>query len=125
MKDHKTTAKEIAYFCQRVRYWIKFLWLSDWRVDVYAEKLEGMSAGVELWWDSHAAHVKINTKLGRYTPSKSWLNKVALHEVLHILLCDFSELCKTRFVSKEQVSKIEHMLIRRLETALTGYDSDA
>lgn len=124
MKNHKTTPKEIAYFCQRARYWIKFLGLADWRVDVYAEKLDDMSACAEMWWDSHAAHIKINTELGRYTPSRKWLNKTALHEVLHILLCDSSELCKTRFCSKEQVSKVEHMLIRRLETALTGYDSE-
>jgi hypothetical protein len=119
MKEYKVTAKDVAYFRQRCRHWLKVLSLGDWRVDIYSEKLEGMSAGVELWWDSHAAHIKLNSVLGNQ-PDRAFLDRVALHESIHVLLSDYSELCKRRFTSEHEVSKIEHILIRRLETALTG-----
>jgi predicted metal-dependent peptidase len=113
---HKTTNAELDYFESRVRHWIRELHLGDWKVEVFTESMEE-SATCEMWHSAHGAHIRLNAEF-KYRPSKKWLDRLALHEVGHILLCDLKRLIFERQVSEWQAETVEHAVIRRLETAL-------
>ena len=114
--SHKTTKRELAYFESRVRHWVRALHLGDWKVECWTEKIEE-SATCEMWNNAHGAHIRLNAEF-KYPPSKAWLDRLALHEVAHILLCDMKRLIFERSVSDAQAETAEHAVIRRLETAL-------
>lgn len=114
---YKTTRKDEDYFEERVRHWLAVLSLGDWRVDVYRKKLVDMSACCELWHNSHGAHITINEEFD-HQPTRPWMDKLALHEVGHVLLCDLKRLINDRSVNDNMADTAEHAVIRRLENAL-------
>lgn len=114
---HKTTRAEEAFFEKRVRHWLKVLSLGDWKVEVYIKKLEDMSAACELWHNAHGAHITINETF-HHQPAKAWMDRLALHEVCHVLLCDLKRLINDRSVNDAMSETAEHAVIRRLENAL-------
>jgi hypothetical protein len=118
---HRTTAAEERYFVQRVRHWAEFLSLGDWRISVYAADTGEDSGHCELWRDSHGAHIKINKRFPT-KPSRVFLDKLALHEVAHVLLADLKKLINERCVTDILADTVEHAVIRRLENALTSRD---
>lgn len=114
---YKTTSKDETYFESRVRHWLDVLSLGDWKVEVYRKKLTDMSAGCELWHNAHGAHIMLNEELA-YEPERCWLDRLALHEVGHVLLCDLKRLIHDRYVTESMAETAEHAVIRRLENAL-------
>lgn len=116
---YKTTLKDEDYFAGRVRHWLRFFSLGDWKVEVYRKKLTDMSAACEFWKDSQGAHIMLNEELA-YRPSKTWLNRIALHEVGHILLYHMKQLIYNRVVTDGMADTAEHAVIRRLESALAA-----
>lgn len=114
---YKTTRKDEEHFEARVRHWVRELHLGDWKIEVYRKKLEDMSACCEMWHDAHGAHIMLNTEF-KYQPTKPWLDRLALHEVGHVLLCDLKRLINCRMVTDSMAETAEHAIIRRLETAL-------
>lgn len=91
--------------------------LGDWKIEVYREAIDN-SAEVHLWHNDHGAHVKLNKEFA-YKPERIWLDRLALHEVCHILLCDLSRLTKDRYTTPDAIETAEHAVVRRLENALT------
>lgn len=116
-KKHKLTAKEVNYFVERVRHWVKVLSLGDWKIEAYSKKLTDMSAACETWRNARGAHIMINEELD-YPPARKWLDRIALHEVGHVLLYDMKELINCRVVTDGMIETAEHSVIRRLENAL-------
>jgi hypothetical protein len=114
---YKTTRKDEDYFRSRVKHWLIQLSLGDWKVEVYRKKLIDMSAGCEMWHDAHGAHIQLNEEFP-YQPEKRWLDRLALHEVCHVLLCDLKKLINARVVTDAMADTAEHAVIRRLENAL-------
>ena len=117
--SHKTTRAEERYFEARVKHWQKALGLLDWRVNAYMQKLDDRAAECEQWFEAHGAHIRLNTEQ-EHRPSKQHLDRVALHEVCHLLLSDMKGLIYSRTVTENQANTIEHGIIRRLENALCG-----
>ena len=114
---YKTTKKDVAYFEARVHHWVRVLHLGDWKVEVFDSDTGEDSAQCEMWHDAHGAHIKLRRQFA-YRPTKPWLNKLALHEVCHVLLCDLKRLIKDRVVTDNMADTAEHAVIRRLENAL-------
>lgn len=114
---YKTTRRDEAYFEARVRHWLRRFSLGDWKVEVYRKPLVEMSAACETWRDAHGAHIMLNSTLDS-APSKRWLDRLALHEVGHVLLYDLKQLVNSRVVTDSMVDTAEHAVIRRLENAL-------
>lgn len=115
-RAHKTTRRELDYFESRVNHWLRALHLGDWKVECFTAKIDE-SASCEMWHNAHGAHIRLSDAL-HYGPSKQWLDRLALHEVGHILLCDLKRLIFERSVSDAQAETAEHAVIRRLENAL-------
>jgi len=114
---YKTTRRDEDYFASRIRHWIARLSLGDWKIEIYRKKLTEMSAACEMWRDAHGAHIMLNSELD-YAPGKRWLDRLALHEVGHVLLYDFKQLINNRVVTESMTDTTEHAMIRRLENAL-------
>lgn len=114
---YKTTRQDEDYFEARVKHWLKVLSLGDWKVEVYRKLLTDMSAACEMWHDAHGAHIMLNSELA-YRPLRPWLDRLALHEVGHVLLCDLKRLIKDRVVTDNMIDTAEHAVIRRLESFL-------
>ena len=119
-RTHRTTKRELEYFESRVFHWVRTLHLGDWKVEVFTDKIEE-SATCEMWHNAHGAHIRLTDSM-KYPPSKKWLDRLALHEVAHILLCDLKRLIFERSVSDAQAETAEHAVIRRLEVAMAGGD---
>lgn len=115
--SYKTTSSDVNYFRERALHWVKMLSLGDWKIEVYAGETAENSATCELWHDAHGAHIKLK-RLFDYKPEKRWLDRLALHEVCHVLLCDLRRLVKDRCVTDAQIDTAEHAVIRRLENLL-------
>jgi hypothetical protein len=114
---YKTTRKDYKYFSERVKYWQEKFNLGDWRIELCLEELEDVMAECQMWYDSHGAHVRMNTNFPNPI-DRQYINKLALHEVCHILLADFRRLANERIVTNEMLTLTEHAIVRRLETLL-------
>ncbi len=110
---------DVAYFESRVLHWLERLSLGDWSVEVYKDDTGTDMARCEMWHNTHGAHIKLNVRF-EYKLERAWLDKLALHEVCHILLCDLKRLFTEHDVADWQKETAEHAIIRRLERALTG-----
>ncbi len=120
MKDHKISEAEERYFISRVRHWQKHLSLGDWLIEAYKGETDGGNNGeCELWRESKGAHIRIKDSMV-YRPTKRWIDRLALHEVCHVLLADLQELVDQRSVTDYQKECAIHTIIRRLETAFCG-----
>lgn len=110
--SHKISAKEAKYFKQKVLYWQNFFGLKDWLIAAYPSPLKGISGAAKMWPENRGAHIMINETLP-HQPTMEWINRLALHEVCHVMLADM------RFAgTKKEMNKAEHSVIRRLENAL-------
>lgn len=119
-RKYKTTAADLAYYERRVQHWLRVLSLGDWKVEVFRGSIDE-SATCEMWHNAHGAHIRLSNRF-HYQPSKAFLNKLALHEVGHILLCDLKRLINERTATEAQSETAEHAVIRRLENALADGD---
>lgn len=115
-RKYKTSAKELAYFEGRVRHWVRALHLGDWKVEVFFGTIEE-SATCEMWHNAHGAHIRLSNRFN-YAPGKEWLDRLALHEVCHVMLCDLKRLINERTTTDAQSETAEHAVIRRLENLL-------
>lgn len=116
LDGHEVMPKEYAYFDERCSHWAKVLGLGDWVIDTGLRKLD-CPAAVELRQDSHLATIHLN-EVQEHQPSEAYLNRVALHECLHVVLCDLVTLTKARTVLADDIEWVQHAIIRRLENAL-------
>lgn len=117
---YKTTSKDVDYFERRVNHWLKFFGLQDWNVSTYLGDMKEADnqAECEMWHNAHGAHIRLREDF-KYRHEREWLDRLAMHEVSHILLCDLKRLIHERCVTDNMAETAEHAVIRRLENALT------
>jgi len=120
----KTTSKlDFEYFSKKVRYYIKQFGLSDYEIVLIhkdledeGEPLSNSTAGVKMNANSKSATFYLNKDWGDGELDRKALERAAIHEVGHILLCDYYWCAATRFgITSEQIGGVEHAIIRRLE----------
>lgn len=110
------TGRQFAYFEARCGHWADLLGLKDWIIDAQLSDID-TPAAVELMQDSHSATIHLNRKQA-HSPKDAYLNRVALHECLHIMLCDLVTLARSRTVLENEIEWVQHAIIRRLESVL-------
>ena len=109
-----------------VEYWIRYLGLSDWAISVTEESLpardETVVSRAFMNWTQRAAKITLNSayrQSSENTGPMDSVERVALHEVLHILLCDLVNTCADQRDAYCNVAdSAEHAVIRRLMTVL-------
>ncbi len=116
---NKTTAKHFEIFKQECNKWIRRFGLTDWRVNIehvdLKEDMARFSAG-ELSERSVGIGLNINWQ----TPVTTYeLEKCALHEVCHFLLCRMDALARHRESDDHSISEENHVIVHRILNAFT------
>ncbi len=118
---HKTDKRDIDYFESRVKVWQKCFGLQDWNISAFIGDTGENMATADMWHDAHGAQIKLALAF-KYRPERKWLDRLAMHEVAHVMLCDLVRLTRMRSVSEWQIEAAEHAIIRRLENLLVPHD---
>lgn len=111
------SGRDFARFERACWKWIGALGLRDWRIDVVQERLSigTRQAEVSINRADRNARLAWNTHLGGERLALLSPDELALHEVLHIALCDTVELAADAgWCMRADVQQAEHALIARL-----------
>lgn len=87
--------------------WVDRLGLGEWELIFKHEKLEDSEAHTTADIKARQAIITISLE------AETDLNELALHEVLHILICKLSEYARN-FVSEGIIEEEEHVIIQHL-----------
>lgn len=115
----KTTAKHFEQFKGYCSKWQNTLGLKDWAIYYYHKKLEHTYAETKWTMSDSVAVISLGTLWdnGREFNQKE-LERLALHEVLHILTARMIAEAEARYTTQDALDEAEHALIRRLENCL-------
>jgi hypothetical protein len=114
----KTSKADFKYFKARCEYWIDYLGINDWNVNyAHTEKIDAravfdpMNAGSV----GRECYLALAIEWVKDLPiNKESLNQTALHEVVHLLLGEFSCIAESRFITKDELHAAEHALVNRI-----------
>lgn len=119
--DYEASEKDFEYFKQRCLYWKSVLGLS--RYDFYFQfggdkEDEGRFYGTVISTSSSmgATFNLCKTWKPERPVIRSEIDRLALHEVLHVLFTRFRELAESRYTSKNEIENEEEAVV----TALTS-----
>lgn len=120
----KLTKTDFNTFTKLVRDWQSFWGLTEWDIDLFflpcedpilggdalactITNLEAMQATISLAMDWQDEDV-----------NDSKLKRVALHEILEVLMSEVEELGDARYVRKGELRSATHKVINRIERAI-------
>lgn len=121
MKTHEFTANDFALFETAVRRYMADFGMADWVVTIMHDQIgEGVMAQVQYKALAKSACFRL-TKHAEFDYGLSHDPvRLALHEVLHLLLADFCETCaKLGDAVHELVIAREHEVLHRLMRVIT------
>lgn len=121
MKTTKVTLLDFEKFKEYCEIWRHKLGLTNWAVYYHMTSDIPDSYG-DCSWETEGA-------VGVIRISKKWdsesrplndkeLDKLALHEILHLWLGQYSDAANDRFTTSKELDRLEHMAIRQLEDLL-------
>jgi len=115
----KTTRKQFEVFKSEFLRWYERLGLTEWRVRFHHERLEkGVCACVCADCESRLAPVYLGFVLDHS------IEEVARHEALELLMSEFEDVARSRYVRPDDVVQARHAVIRRLENLLDGMEAN-
>jgi len=119
MNKYKYTNKDFNKFKQSVKYWLYKFGITEWEVDYKHHQIE--SAARTTYNNKSKLACFSLTKKGKADFCfQDDLNRLALHEVIHLLLADFGYAIKeTGDFDSDLAIAHEHAVIMRLVRALT------
>lgn len=115
----KTTKKDFELFKQYCLEWQNKLGVKNWSVHYDHSDTDGAYARTY----TKASEAIATTVLGTYwddlrAKTDEEINRLALHETLHILFAHFMAEASYRFTSQDALETAEHSIIRQLENLL-------
>ena len=118
--SHKVTTQHFQIFVKACKFWCKQFGLLDHRINYYYDKLDDDStcACTSTERESRCVAISLNTSW-IVAVSKTRLENVALHEVMHVLLGDLTELANQRFTSEEDIDTANEAAVVRLENGIS------
>lgn len=116
------TAKHVATVASYVRRWQATLGLHQWRITV-SEIRTDKRVLAELYkvdLEQKMAVIRVGRDFISHTPTDLDLNKLGLHEVLHVFHHELIETCKVPDQNVDAIRSVEHGQINILERLLLG-----
>lgn len=111
---NKPTDEEAKLFDLYMQYWQDVLNLRDWRIERGIRPEKAAMASVQCDMGARLAVYRIgNFGATKITPES--LSLTALHECLHVFLCDLIATAQDRSATPEQLEMVEHRIINVLE----------
>jgi len=114
--EHPITDEEVAEFKRLVDVWVKRLHITGWRVRMGRRRPTASLAEVEMFEEDRMARIHVGRDWGSNAPKEGELEKVVIHELLHIMLYDLADLAEQH--DEERVKGVEHALIHALVESL-------
>ena len=117
MKNLVTPADDDK-FAEYIDKWQTLLNLNDWRITRRGSKApKGAMADVAISAADKLAQWRIGKHFGSEVVNDYTLESTAVHELLHVLLADFKEVCTSK-PTDEILDGAEHRVIHTLERLL-------
>ena len=115
-EDMKTTLKEFRAFKSEVIRLVRLLGLEGWDVVVELDETMGGGKDVEFAhvvtdFEAKSARVRLN----RHKHYEAGMERLAKHEVTHILTAELRGLAEQRFVTEREISTADEAVANRLE----------
>jgi len=118
----KTTKKEYDAYRGFVKDWIKKLGLLNWEFHFELGKTDkGMISEAHWIYANKMAIIVFNEEHDMILDDDV-LNKIAFHEVCHILLAGYQYLIENNLSKKEHIDPIDHDIIRTFENLYFNVD---
>lgn len=115
----RTTKKDFELFKSFCSEHIKNLGLVEWSIHYNHEHVEGSYAETAWRLSAGVATITLSTYWDDLRPkTESEVRRLALHEVLHIVMAPLYAEASERYTSPIQLEVAEHSIIRRLENVL-------
>lgn len=112
----KTSKQEYEYFKTSCLNWREVLGLKNWALYFEHTKAEGTYAKTHWSTTQMAATIQFATDWDNTRPKNDTeINKLALHEVLHVLLAPLVGEAEYRYSSADAIEAAEHSIVRSLE----------
>lgn len=118
----QTTKKQFDSFKKSCREWILKLNLNNWQFHFeLGEVPKGMIATSEWIYSNKFAVIVLNEQYSMEL-NDDVLNKIAFHEVFHVLLSGYNYLLDNNLSKKEFIDPIDHDVIRTIENLIFKHD---
>ena len=122
---YKVSTEKFKLFTKTCKFWMKQFGLLDYRVQFYHEKLdESDCAMTTTCRQDRAGAITLNTQWAIPATAEE-LQRVALHEVMHVLISDLSDLALQRVISDMDIHIANEAIVVRLENGISDlyYDT--
>jgi hypothetical protein len=115
--EHPITPEQVEEFARLLKVWQERLHLTSWRVAKGRRRPTASLAEVEMFPDDRLARVHVGRDWGANPGNMEDLEKVVIHELLHILLFDLARLAEYG-EGAPAVAGVEHAIIVPLTETL-------
>lgn len=113
----KTTTKDSKLFNRECSKWINRFGLFDWDIDFCHDEYLGGDK-VLAWCDfscvDRTATIGLSIDWRDRKVTNEEIRRLALHEVLELLLGKYNELMDERYIKESEVHEAKHIVIQRL-----------
>ena len=112
----KITENDFNFFVSECKKWQKKLELGNWDIDYFLEKLDSAEGTIDRNYFSCRASITLATeiKLTNGDSAKKVIKEIAKHEMIHLLLSNFSAVGSSRFSTEDEFKKAEEELVVKL-----------
>lgn len=119
MGQNPVTDEHAQRFEQFLQKWQDQLNLKDWRINLSPVRHKGVMAVVyKMDFEQRQATIRLGTDFGADTVDDVSLEATALHELLHVFMCEVLELAKEAGTQGDPLRSAEHRVINTLERLL-------
>ena len=115
MQSYEVTLAHYNMFVELCKYWQNCFGLHDFSINFVHEKLdEDDYAATNACGKDRTAVIALNVKW--IVPVKNEvIHRVALHEIMHVLLTDLTDAAENRYTTEQQIITAEEAAVVRLE----------
>lgn len=119
---YKVTKEHFAYFKKRCEYWRNAFGLKNWHLEVYHHELDPpIVACTDANYSGYVATIYL-AKTRTYPVKRDDLDRMALHEIIHLAHARYRAVAKSRFVSEEEIDEADEEVTRLLVNAIRRKD---
>ena len=114
---HDVTEDEYKYFKERCKYYANMFNLMDWDFYFFLEDLSDDSELANISWcfTGHSCRITFSTKMPGYDDYLHEIDKIARHEIIHLLLARLQEYAQRRNVYQDDIDESIESLVRHIE----------
>lgn len=124
----KTTKTDFREFETWIRYYERKFGLMDWNIDVKHEDLSRTKHADAIAWcypnmDNKFCCIRLNKTLPNAADIKVSMRRVALHEIIHVILDPLYDVAWARFLDELQLKQKNEQVATHLSNIIESLES--